>query len=929
MNRSVTYRARPEWTCRGLLVCAGLLLAPPALAQEPVPFTNINPRNSSLDPFDPDGASGGRINGLASTPGNSKVFYAATEWGGLYKTYDAGNTWTRLKKHLPNATWDVEVHPGVSQRVYATSYYDGRIKSLAGINVSRDGGATWFHPASATPPSGFCEDPVAREEPSAYGISASSSHVYVGTNCGLAISSDRGETWRYVDPTPATRATTVADVLVHHGGIIDVCGFDGHRRSTDGGKTWTTATSSPLPSAARCSLAASPDESHVLFAVAGVTLFESDNGGKSWAPSLPNPTPQGRIPFVAVNNRTGRAFDLWLGDVSLFRTSCTTPSSTGPGGAPRCNPAGTWAGGFTRGAGGHDDMGDLAFNPLATENACPLVMSSDGGAYRNTRVTSPDCHTPQWEQPNLTPNALWPFSMGGARVVGLEAEHLYFGNQDNGTFATMNAGAAAPTWKNSDCCDGFDVVADPSVVLHTVCCYGGGRATRLFKSGPGISGAAEINTYPPGTFPGWRYNDSVDRFGPNRFVAITSEGAFITPDINASPITWTQLGTLAFPWNSCGVKAAGTSTDPVFFVQSGSCNGSEMDQVFRYRGTAPGGTWEQINPPGGTGGFGIFAAQGLNPDLLLASHLSGSTVHMVKSTDGGATWTVDTGLDKLMTGGGAFRYVVRQGPIDFWGVGRYVQPTLVAFDPKFSQIRVAGAADSGLFLTTNGGTSWRLITEPMTGGVDPVPHLPRPRYAYFSHESEGAFIYFGSQGRGVWRADISGVLGVGSLRLSRNAATLQCTRYPCRAMQPLQRACREQQLDCPACPGGTCPAYVHLTLKGVRPDWNVWLEDSRQQPVEHQQFRQGNTLVLSFQPAEGREPLAGYQVIYEVGEGRPGQRHVVGASMRTAEAPFQGRGFSAAPVARRTPMEWEETARAVGGAGAAGQEPPPPPPERP
>jgi hypothetical protein len=316
----------------------------------------------------------------------------------------------------------------------------------------------------------------------------------------------------------------------------------------------------------------------------------------------------------------------------------------------------------------------------------------------------------------------------------------------------------------------------------------------------------------------------VDRYGPNRFVTITNEGVFVTADINASPIAWTQLGATTTPW-------------------------------------------------------------------------------------------------------GAFRYYVRRGPIDFWGLGSYAQPMLVAFNPLSSQIRVAGAADSGLFLTTNGGADWRLITDPMTGGVDPVPHLPRPRYAYFSHESEGAFIYFGSQGRGVWRADVSGVLGLGSIRLARNTATLQCTRYPCRAMQPLQRACKEG-LDCPACPDGACPAFVHLTLKGVGEDWSVWLEDSRRQPVEHQQLRQGSTRVLSFRPPEGTgsEPLAGLQLIYEVGEGRPGQRHAVTASVRAAQAPFQSRGYAPAPVARRTPLEWEKgAARAVGGAGTAGQEPPPPP----
>ena len=77
-----------------------------------------------------------------------------------------------------------------------------------------------------------------RDEPSAFGISIdpdNPNNVLIGTNCGLAISDDRGQTWRFVDPTPSDGADDVWDVVVHHGGIIDLIGDDGHRRSSDGG----------------------------------------------------------------------------------------------------------------------------------------------------------------------------------------------------------------------------------------------------------------------------------------------------------------------------------------------------------------------------------------------------------------------------------------------------------------------------------------------------------------------------------------------------------------------------------------------------------------------------------------------------------------------------------------------------------------------
>ena len=329
-------------------------------------FTDINPDISSIHAADLTSASGGRVNGLAGA--SAMVFYAATEYGGLYKSTDRGDTWDVLENHLPKITRDVEVHPMQTNRVFATSFFDGLLDGSAGIQVSIDAGVNWIRPITSTPDpvlngrvldntpqAGYFVEAKRRAEFSAFEIAIrpdNANFVIVGTNSGVAISDDGGVTWQFIDPTPMNPATDVWGIN-YQGvtanfpyGIIDIIGDDGHLRSFDGGYTWGVGHSianftpvgpgfvqNPLPGGrgrGQGSVAVSPHESYVIFAVvaSGQTvagndgndrLFESDDGGRTWT-ALGNPEPQGRVPFVETNRR-GAGFDLWFGDISLYRAS--------------------------------------------------------------------------------------------------------------------------------------------------------------------------------------------------------------------------------------------------------------------------------------------------------------------------------------------------------------------------------------------------------------------------------------------------------------------------------------------------------------------------------------------------------------------------------------------------------------------------------
>ncbi len=901
-----------------------ILIAPRAWAQVTATFTDISPSQSSLHATNPNGASGGRVNNVAMSADGRTVF-AASEWGGLWRSTDAGLRWAHLPGHVPQVTSDVAVDATNTARVFATSLYDGRVRSLSGINVSTDGGNTWTKPATATPPANFCETAVRHEEPAAYGISINpenNQNVVIGTNCGVAISRNAGVDWTFVDPTPGDAgATDVFDVVVHHGGIIDTCGADGHRRSTDAGTTWTTATTSPLPGG-RCSIAVSPDESYVLFAVVGRNeLFESDNGGDSWPHAFTNPSPQGRIPFFATNQRTGTAFDLWFGDVGLHRESCTTPATPAPGGNRRC-PNNSWSASFTTAAGAHADSGDIAFTTAAT-NACPTLFSSDGGVYFNTVTTSPGCHSPKWQQPTVTPHALWLMTMSGVNVSGA-AEHLYIGAQDNGPFGTLNAPAASPTWTNARCCDGFDTAADLNRAFFTVCCATDGSGTRVFRSSTGFTAAANvINNRPTGALSGFRYPDILGTFGDKKYVLATANGVFFTNDVTVTPIVWTELGDATSPANVRGVQVAIEGGTPSFIVQSGVGDGMSRDRLFRFNGTGAG-NWVEIARPGGVGGFGVYGVDPRDPDRIIVSHLrNGLDPQMMLTTDGGANWTALPELDKLMTGGGVFRYVTRRG-LSHSGnainaqVG-YPQPTMVAIDAEDSSIMVAGGADSGLFLSTNNGRNWTLLTDPHTPLVSGKPHIPRPRFAYFDHEAPSNIaverrlsLYVGSQGRGAWRIDLKlpGIAIAQSFceqnpgacvipELSQELIEVDCSRtiggrtgFDCVAVDEIPENCTKK-FPCPGCDGfGLCPPYYRFVIDNVDPkEWLVGIQSAKGGPVDYEVLpsRSGGVIV-SFRPDKKdfvEKKIGDYRLVlaHRAGDKQPG-RVKFPIKLETGEKPF-------------------------------------------
>lgn len=719
------------------------------MAQIAPPIVNISPISSDRDSRDPNSSSGGRVNKLATHPTSDDVFFAASEYGGLFKTEDRGRNWSYIQGHVPQVMWDVKFNPSNENVLIATSFFDGKRSSLSGINVSRDGGQTWRVPPTARPVLADCGIAAAVTEPAAFGIAfdpANTNNIYVGTNCGLAISNDNGTTWDFVDPTPGDGGgLNVYDVIVHNGGIIDVCGDDGHLRSTNGGTTFSVGANE---GGGQCTLAVSPDEQNVLFMSVGTNIFESRDGGASWPTTFNNPGAQGRIPFVKVNDRGDRNFDLWYGDTQLYRAACTTPADT-TSNVRRCPASNSWT---TEQNGAHWDVGDITFDVDDSVNACPVLFSNDGGVYYNQRTGS-NCHSPRWEQPDRSVQALWVWDMDGYTRLNKSEEGVYMGQQDSGGFGTRVAPQQTPGWMSPACCDIFDVEAEENRVVYTVCCRRApARRTNMFLDGDNMDGGQIIPNYPPGNLVSFQDMDSLSNYGPNSYAVVTSSGIFFTTNIGAGTITWNNLGT-STPGNICGVYSSTRSDGtPVFTARAGGCSMGQAGALWQHVGATTTGNWIQVQR-GGVSQFGAFAVNPRDSNHIIANDLSGATPRMVRTFNGGTTWTELPQLDAMLTGKGAFLAQTQMGPRP--GDIGYPQASLVAISPYDPDMIVAGGQDSGVFVSLDGGNSWRLLTDPQRNhGFR--SHISRPLFAHFEGFHNGhANVYIGARGRGAWKITVN------------------------------------------------------------------------------------------------------------------------------------------------------------------------------
>ena len=367
--------------CRFLLILfAALALRLFANAQSVSPdlFSGLQWR--MIGPF-----RGGRVVAVTGVPGDGTTFYFGSVDGGIWKTIDAGITWTPIFDGQPIASIGaLEVAPSDPKVLYAgTGESDIRsdLSSGDGVYKSIDGGATWKNVGlrDSKQISRIVIDPT------------NANVVYVGAlghaygpsdQRGVYKSTDGGQTWtRVLDKGPEIGVSDIA-IAASSPNILFAGTWNAHRppwstyaplqgpgsalyRSTDGGATWTQLTGHGLPDGdwGRVGVAVSPDGKRVyalLDAGKKSGLYRSDDGGDTWALANSDPRLTARAwYFSRVTVDPNNPDVIYIPNVALYRSEDGGKTIS-----------------ILRGAPGGDDYHQLWVDP---KNSSRLILGTDQG----------------------------------------------------------------------------------------------------------------------------------------------------------------------------------------------------------------------------------------------------------------------------------------------------------------------------------------------------------------------------------------------------------------------------------------------------------------------------------------------------------------------------------------------------------------------
>jgi photosystem II stability/assembly factor-like uncharacterized protein len=333
---------KPSGLC--LLPICLLLIATPVAQDAPKDkFTDGTPEFKALKYRSIGPAAGGRVSRVAGIPGDPSTYYAATASGGVWKSTDGGTTWKPVFDDQPiSSIGSIAISPSNPNIVYVgtgEANIRGNVAAGNGIYKSTDAGKTW---TQVWKQEGQIGTMVVHPTNADIAFAAVLGHAF-GPNHerGVFRTKDGGKTWLQVLRKDADTGASDVAMDPSNPSILFAGFWQARRRpwelisggpgsglyvSRDGGDTWTRLTENGLPEGTwgKVGVAVAPSDGRRVYALIEAEkggLYRSDDGGENWELVNGNRILRQRAWYystLTVNPQN--ADDVWLPQVPMLRS---------------------------------------------------------------------------------------------------------------------------------------------------------------------------------------------------------------------------------------------------------------------------------------------------------------------------------------------------------------------------------------------------------------------------------------------------------------------------------------------------------------------------------------------------------------------------------------------------------------------------------
>lgn len=578
-------------------------------------WTELGPVGSPSGPSPYSRTGAGRVNFVRFDPTNPNTMYTGAPNGGLWKSTDAGVTWTTNTDFLTiTGCSDIVIDPGNTNIMYLATGDIESDRTSIGVLKSTDGGLTWNTTAANWPASNYWRISKMLVNPTnpLNMILATNVGAYRTTDGWTTSSYRGGANFKDMEFKPGDPNTLYAAGTTYW-------------KSVDNGVTWTDLTSSsglPTTGVSRIALGVTAGNVSYVYALIGKSsdqsflgMYRSTDNGTTFTVRSTTPNILGYLPDGS-DLTAGQAFY----DLSIA-VSPSNPDLVTTGGVNHWQSAdggSTWTNKSVWNAGViHADVHELNYLPGSSTT---LFSCNDGGIFKST-----DNGT-NWT--DLSHN----IAIAQVVKLGLSASSesaVVAGEQDNGT--NLRSGSS---WNNIFGGDGgecfIDYTNDNTIYIQYV-------QGDFQRSDNGGESTVTITTGLPGGFDFYS-TWCQDPVSPNKLYVGGIPVLYTSANQGA---TWTALGTPPGLSTIKGLAIAPSNPSTIYAIKYNAVSKS----------TNSGSAFTDITGTLPVGSASLSSVTVSNTDenkvwVTFSGYSSGNKVF--KSTNGGTSWTnISTGLPNL------------------------------------------------------------------------------------------------------------------------------------------------------------------------------------------------------------------------------------------------------------------------------------------